>query len=114
MEIESRFVPSLSALVHNSRDVFLEEVDADGLLVVLGEDALAVALDHARLAHRPVPHDHHLRRQSHTFALDRAAHPMFRVGLRKIPRPFIAHKNPHAQQVYRVLKINASRKMERN
>ena len=95
MEIESRFVPSLfSALVNNSRDVFLEEVDADGLLVVLGEDALAVALDHARLAHRPVPHDHHLRRQSHTFALDRAAHPMFRVGLRKIPRPFIAHKNP--------------------
>ena len=62
MEIESRFVvPSLSALVNNSRDVFLEEVDADGLLVVLGEDALAVALDHARLAHRPVPHDHHLK-----------------------------------------------------
>ena len=95
MEIESRFVPSLSAaLVNNSRDVFLEEVDADGLLVVVGEDAAAVSLDHARLAHRPVPHDHHLRRQSHTFALDRAAHPMFRVGLRKIPRPFIAHKNP--------------------
>ena len=51
-------------------EVFLEEVDADGLLVVLGEDALAVALDHARLAHRPVPHDHHLRRQSHTFSLE--------------------------------------------
>ena len=74
-------------------EVLLEEVDADGLLVVVGEDAAAVSLDHARLAHRPVPHDHHLRRQSHTFALDRA-HPMFRVGLRKIPRPFIAHKNP--------------------
>ena len=42
-------------------EVFLEEVDADGLLVVLGEDALAVALDHARLAHRTVPHDHHLK-----------------------------------------------------
>ena len=47
--------------IHYSRDVFLEEVDADGLLVVLGEDALAVALDHARLAHRTVPHDHNLK-----------------------------------------------------
>ena len=44
----------------DSRDVLLEEVDADGLLVVLGEDALAVALYHARLAHRPVPHYHNL------------------------------------------------------
>ena len=44
----------------HSRDVLLEEVYADGLLVVLGEDALAVALYHARLAHRPVPHYHNL------------------------------------------------------
>ena len=49
-------------------EMLLEEVDADGLLVVVGEDAAAVSLDHARLAHSPVPHDHHLRRQSHTFA----------------------------------------------
>ena len=70
MEIESRFVPSLSALVNNSRDVLLEEVDADGLLVVLGEDALAVALDHARLAHRPVPHDHHLKGRREGMKLD--------------------------------------------
>ena len=42
-------------------EVLLEEVDADGLLVVVGEDAAAVTLDHARLAHRPVPHDHHLK-----------------------------------------------------
>ena len=41
-------------------EVFLQEVDADGLFVVVREDAAAVALDHARLAHRPVPHDHHL------------------------------------------------------
>ena len=47
----------------DSRDVLLEEVDADGLLVVLGEDALAVALYHARLAHRPVPHYHNLQRE---------------------------------------------------
>ena len=39
----------------------LEKVDSDGLLVALGEDAAAVSLDHARLAHRPVPHDHHLQ-----------------------------------------------------
>lgn len=38
----------------------LEEVHADGLLVVLGEGAFAVALDHAGLADRAVPHDHHL------------------------------------------------------
>ena len=43
------------------RYVLLEEVDPDGLLVVLGEDALAVALYHARLAHRPVPHYHNLK-----------------------------------------------------
>ena len=42
-------------------EVFLQEVDADGLFVVVREDAAAVALDHARLAHRAVPHDHHLR-----------------------------------------------------
>ena len=43
--------------------MLLEEVDADGLLVVVGEDAAAVSLDHARLAHRPVPHDHHLKKR---------------------------------------------------
>ena len=52
---------SLSLSLCDSRDVLLEEVDADGLLVVLGEDALAVALYHARLAHRPVPHYHNLK-----------------------------------------------------
>ena len=45
----------------DSRDVLLEEVDADGLFIALGEDAAAVALDHARLPHRAVPHDHHLQ-----------------------------------------------------
>ena len=42
-------------------EVLLEKVDADGLLVAVREDAAAVALDHARLPHRAVPHDHHLR-----------------------------------------------------
>ena len=37
--------------------MFFEEVDADGLLVVLGEVSFAVALDHARLADRPVADD---------------------------------------------------------
>ena len=38
----------------------LEEVDTDGLLVVPREEALAEALNHARLAHSTVAHDHHL------------------------------------------------------
>ena len=46
-----------------SPHALLEEVDADGLLVALGEHPAAVALDHARLAHRPVPHDHHLKKR---------------------------------------------------
>ena len=46
-------IPSL----HN---LALQEVYSDGLLVVLGEDALAVALDHAGLPHGPVAHHHHL------------------------------------------------------
>ena len=65
MTLDVRVVTSLlsfflSFFLCDSRDVLLEEVDADGLLVVLGEDALAVALYHARLAHRPVPHYHNL------------------------------------------------------
>ena len=61
MFVSLRHVMSLlSFFLCDSRDVLLEEVDADGLLVVLGEDALAVALYHARLAHRPVPHYHNL------------------------------------------------------
>ena len=47
----------------HSPHALLEKVDSDGLLVALGEDAAAVALDHARLAHRTVPHDHHLQRK---------------------------------------------------
>ncbi len=47
----------------HSRDVLLEEVDSDGLLVVAREDSLAVALDHARLAHRAVAHDHNLEEE---------------------------------------------------
>ncbi len=46
---------------NNSRDVFLQKVDSDGLLVVPGEDALAVSLDHARFAHSSVSHNHHLK-----------------------------------------------------
>ena len=54
--------------------MLLQKVDADGLLVVVREDAAAVALDHARLPHRAVPHDHHLRAHgmSVTIALERA------------------------------------------
>ncbi len=47
--------------LHNSRDMLLQKVDADGLLVVPGEDALAVALDHAGLADGAVADDHHLQ-----------------------------------------------------
>ena len=59
----SEFSLNQTILSLYSRDVLLQEVDADGLLVVLGEDALAVALYHARLAHRPVPHYHNLQRE---------------------------------------------------
>lgn len=45
------------SLLHN---LPLQEVHSYGLLVVLGEDTLAVALDHARLAHRSVSHHDHL------------------------------------------------------
>lgn len=37
-----------------------QEVDTNGLLIVLGEDALAVSLDHTRFAYSAVAHDHHL------------------------------------------------------
>jgi hypothetical protein len=43
-----------------SRDVFFEEVYSDRLFVVSREDALAVALYHARLAHGTVAHNHNL------------------------------------------------------
>ena len=49
----------------HSLNLPLEEVDADGLLVVLGEDALAVALDHGGLANGAVSHHHHLDRHLH-------------------------------------------------
>ena len=71
--------------------MLLQKVDADGLLVVVGEDAAAVALDHARLPHRAVPHDHHLRADAaasvthtYTVALERAGlarSAVFRVSL---------------------------------
>jgi hypothetical protein len=38
----------------------LQEVHADCLLVVFGEGAFAIALDHTGLAHGSVPNDHHL------------------------------------------------------
>ncbi len=41
--------------------MLLQKVDADGLLVVPCEDALAVALDHAGLADGAVADDHHLQ-----------------------------------------------------
>lgn len=50
----------------DSLDLSLQEVDADGLLVVFGERALAVSLDHAGLADRAVAHDHHLQQRTTT------------------------------------------------
>ncbi len=41
--------------------MLLQEVHTYGLLVVPGEDALAVALDHTGLAHCAVAHYHHLK-----------------------------------------------------
>lgn len=52
---------SLSAIL---RDVLLEEVDTDRLLVALGENAFAVPLNHARLADGSVAHDDNLRMQA--------------------------------------------------
>lgn len=42
----------------------LQEVHSNCLLVVFGEGAFAVALDHTGLAHGSVPNDHHLRTRS--------------------------------------------------
>jgi hypothetical protein len=39
----------------------LEEVHPDGLLVLVGEDAAAILLDHGGLAHSAVTHDHYLK-----------------------------------------------------
>ena len=41
-------------------DNAFKKVDSDRLLVVASEDAFAEALDHARLAHGAVAHNHHL------------------------------------------------------
>ena len=54
-------ISSRDSFLHNSRDMLLQKVDADGLLVVPCEDALAVALDHAGLADGAVADDHHLQ-----------------------------------------------------
>ena len=42
-------------------EVLFEEVDADGLLVVAGEDAFTESLNHTRLADGAVADNHHLR-----------------------------------------------------
>lgn len=53
-------------------DLSLKEIDANGFFVVLGEDAFAVALNHAGLAHGAVPNYYHLDRHLH---LTHLAHP---------------------------------------
>ena len=78
--------------------MLLEEVDPDGLLVVLGEDALAVALYHARLAHRPVPHYHNLKRKREgDMKLDDDRE--VRVTIRLIAVPLLL-MTPADQEVY--------------
>ena len=39
----------------------LQEVHADGLLVLCCEDSLAILLDHRRLSNSAISHDHHLQ-----------------------------------------------------
>lgn len=46
----------------NLRDVLFKEIHADRLLVVFGKNALAVALNHARLSDRAIANDNHLKR----------------------------------------------------
>lgn len=55
-------------------DLSLKEIDANGFFVVLGEDAFAVALNHAGLAHGAVPNYYHLDRHLHLL-LTHLAHP---------------------------------------
>ena len=43
--------------------MLLQKIDSDGLLVVLCEDALAVALDHAGFAHGAVADDNNLEKK---------------------------------------------------
>ena len=73
-------LPSQGQHGSSLHDLSFQEVHADGLLVVLGEDPLAVALDHAGLAHRSVPHHHHLDGHLHVL-LQHGALPLTSVPL---------------------------------
>ena len=47
--------------------MFLEEVDANGFLVISGKNALAVALNHARFSDGSIANDYHLQRRGSRF-----------------------------------------------
>ena len=49
------------------RDMFFEEVDANGFLVISGKNALAVALNHARFSDGSIANDYHLQRRGSRF-----------------------------------------------
>ncbi len=59
--------PSASGTAESKKKILLydplQKVDADGLLVVAGEDAFAEPLDHAGFADGAVTHDHHLKEE---------------------------------------------------
>lgn len=42
-------------------ELLFKEIYTNGLLVTVGKNASAVALDHTGFAHRTVAHDHHLK-----------------------------------------------------
>ena len=73
----------------------LQEIDANRLLVPAGEHALTVALNHAALSHRPVPHDHHLDGHLHILLQHLAA--MLRGEIERcsqFTRLFLASASP--------------------
>ena len=43
------------------RDVFFQEVHANGLLVISGKNALTVTLNHARFTNSTIAYNHHLK-----------------------------------------------------
>ena len=61
--------------------MFLEEVDANGFLVISGKNALAVALNHARFSDGSIANDYHLKRKEKTIKVERYVRSSFGFSL---------------------------------
>lgn len=88
------------------RDLPFEEVHSNGLFIVLGEDTLAVALDHAGLSHGTVAHHDHLDGHFHVLLQHGCAAAAARVTLTSMEHLFTnvthTHKTPESIKYNRV------------